>query len=222
MDTEKVEKLLQIKILDVETIKGKVFPLFDLVDAGGLKLALIENPTFIVIDNKDVFEKRVEGEYVVVQKDDETYLLMKYAGEPNIDMLRIGADNLDTKTEEAELREDEDAKQKTKEEVNDENVEEQGRDNAVEKILKQLPKWADGAVVVEKDGSVVVLPVKRSTKKEGYYASTTWRPLDVHGVEELLNYLITKDGKTTKASIYVSDKYINVYTNRKYSKQRRQ
>jgi hypothetical protein len=204
---EKVEKLLNVKIVKTETVKGKAFPLFDLANIQGVRLALIKNPLFVIID-EDVYEKRVEGDYVVVQNGNE-YLLMKYEGEPNIDILR-SVENTKTEVQ----KEDEAGKQETEEEAGKEDDEKQGRDeeDPVKEILEKLPKWADGAVVMEKDG-LVVLPVKRSAKGEGYYASTTWRPLDVQGVEELLNHVITKNGKVTKVNIYIRDKYINIYIN---------
>jgi hypothetical protein len=214
MDIERVEKLLNIKVVGFEAIKGKVFPLFDLTEVKGIRLALIANPSFLIIDEEDVHEKKVEGEFVVVQKEDDEYLLIKYTGTPNIEALR------EAENEEAEQKEE---KQKAEEDKGGD-----GDDNdPVKEILRKLPKWSDGAVVIEKDG-IVVLPVKRSAKKDGFYASATWKPLEVRDVaEELIGHLITRDGKITKASIYTGNKYLNIYTNRPrrggryYSRRRR-
>ncbi|MFZ8808414.1 MAG: hypothetical protein ACO2PN_09955 [Pyrobaculum sp.] len=226
MDIEKVEKLLHVKIVSTETIKGKVFPLFDLIEIEGLKLALIENPTFVVID-KDVYEKRAGGAYVVVQKDDETYLLMKYTGDPNVERLRAGAEN---PNEEAEQEEDEDRRQETEEEVVKEGGEEQGRNenNPVKEILSKLPKWADGAVIIEREGGIVAFPIKKSKRKDGsYYAATSWRPLDISGrIDNLVDHAITRNGKVNKVNVHANDKYINIFirnvtSNRKnYSRRR--
>jgi len=201
MDIERVEKLLNIKVVGVEAIKGRrAFPLFDLTEVKGIRLALIANPSFLIIDEEDVREKKVEGEFVVVQKENDEYLLIKYTGTPNIEALR--------EAEEAEQKEEIEKQEAEEDKGGD------GDDDPVKEILRKLPKWSDGAVVIEKNG-VVVLPVKRSTKKDGFYASATWKPLEVRGVaEELIGHLITKDGKITKASIYAGNKYLNIYTNR--------
>jgi len=202
MDIERVEKLLNIKVVGFEAIKGRrVFPLFDLAEVKGIrkgiKLALIANPSFLIIDEEDVREKKVEGEFVVVQRDDDEYLLIKYAGTPNIEALR------EAENEEAEQ----------KEEVEKQGAEEDkggGGDDPVKEILRKLPKWSDGAVVIKKDSDVAVLPIKKSTKKDGYYASISWRPLDIQLDESLINHIITKNGKMLKANVYVGDKYIFV------------
>jgi hypothetical protein len=199
MVIEKVEKLLGIKVVKTETVKGRVFPLFDLTEIRGVKLALIKNPSFVVIDKDDIYEKVVEGEFVVVQNDDE-YLLMKYDGEPDVDALRVGVVE---ETKEAEQKEEEAGKEEGEEREDEKDV--------VEEILSKLPKWADGAVIVERDGNVAVLPVKRSTKGEGYYASVTWRPIDVQGAEELPNHIITRNRKVIKADVRVGDNYINIF-----------
>jgi hypothetical protein len=198
MDIERVEKLLNIKVIGFEAIKGRrVFPLFDLAEVKGIrkgiKLALIANPSFLIIDEEDVREKKVEGEFVVVQKEDDEYLLIKYTGTPNIEALR--------EAEEAEQKEEVEKQEAEEDKGGD------GDDDPVKEILRKLPKWSDGAVIIEKD---VVLPVKRSTKKDGFYASATWKPLKVRGVaEELIGHLITRDGKVIKTNIYVG-KYINI------------
>jgi hypothetical protein len=215
MDIERIEKLLGVKVVNIETMKGRVFPLFDLTEVKGIRkgirLALIANPSFLIIDEEDVREKKVEGEFVVVQKEDDEYLLIKYTGTPNIEALH-------------------EAEAEQKEEVEKQEAEEDkggdGDDDPVKEILRKLPKWSDGAVVIEKDG-IVVLPVKRSTKKDGFYASTTWKPLEVRGAEELIGHLITRNGKVIRVSIYTGNKYINIYTNRprrggKYYSGRRQ
>jgi hypothetical protein len=218
---EKVEKLLNVKIVKTETVR-RAFPLFDLAEIRGIRLALIKNPSFVIIGD-DVYEKRVEGEFVVVQNGDE-YLLMKYEGEPNVDALRAGVVE-ETKTEEVEQKEEEAGEQEAEEETGkEEDKERKDKKDLVEEILSRLPKWASGAVVVEKDGNIIVLPVKRSTKGEGYYASVTWRPLDVQGAEGLLNHMVMKNRGTVKVNVRVGDKYINIYTHlhprkgRKYSR----
>jgi hypothetical protein len=68
-------------------------------------------------------------------------------------------------------------------------------------------------VVLKKEGNVVAMPIKRSTKKEGaYYASVSWKPLDIRSnIEDLVNHIIMKNGRTAKANIYVGDKYVNIF-----------
>jgi hypothetical protein len=219
MDIEKIEKLLNVKIVNIDEIGGKVFPLFDLVEIQGLRLALIKNPMFVVVD-KDVYEKKAEGEYVVVQKGDK-YLLMKYTGEPNVNLLRTSILSTENSNEEAEQEEDENEEQETEEETTKEDGEKRDIDenDPVKEILRKLPKWADGAVVIEREG-VIVLPIKKSTKKDGYYASTSWKPLDISGnIDDLVGYVITKSGKV-KANIHINDKYINIFIRRTPSRPR--
>jgi hypothetical protein len=68
-------------------------------------------------------------------------------------------------------------------------------------------------VIVRKEGKVVAVPIKRSAKKEGtYYASVSWKPLDIRGnIENLVNHIITKKGKSIRTNIYIGDKYINIF-----------
>lgn len=206
---EKVEKILNVKIEDVEEIGGRCFPLFDTINIRGIKLALIKNPSFVVVDD-DVYEKRVEGSFIVVETD-KGYILAKYVGEPNIEALRNVVPE--------EVKEAEPEEKEADEEDEDEEGGGGGQDGGqesggdpVKEILENLPKWADGAVVVKMGGDVVVLPIKRSTKKEdAYYASVSWRPLEVGGVESLVNHVITKDGKAVKSNVYIGDKYINAF-----------
>jgi len=221
---EKIEKTLGIKVENVEEIRGRSFPLFDMINMRGIKLALIKNPLFLVIEGEDVYEKRIEGNFVVVETDNG-YLLARYTGEPNIDALRQdsqGAEEPEAPPPAEEVEEADEEDEKDKEhETND------GGD-PVKEILKKLPSWSDGAVVVRKDGDVVVLPIKRSAKKEGaYYAAVSWKPLDVRNVEDLVSHIVTKSGKTIKANVYIGDKYINIFTSspsrprRHYSGRRR-
>jgi hypothetical protein len=208
MDLEKIEKMLNIKIISVEEMKGKVFPVFDMTDVHGVKLALIKDPLFVVVSD-DVYEKRIEGDFVVIETDGK-YLLAKYSGEPNIEALR-GADSAE-KPEKA--KEETGQMEKEVGEKDREGYEEQGDENdLVKEIVEKVPTWADGIVVVKKEGGVVALPVKKSTKKEGaYYASVSWKSLDIRSnIESLLNHVVMKNGKIVKADVYVGDKYINVF-----------
>ena len=214
---KKIEEVLKVKVESVEEVKGKTFPLFDTVSIRGIKLALIKNPLFVVIDDNDVYEKRVEGNFIVVETDNG-YILARYTGEPNIEALR-DADFVHWATEEEEVEhgnEEEVGEENGKDEEQESGGEggqdeEQDGDDPVKEILKKLPDWADGAVVVKKSGDVIVLPIKKSTKKDGYYASVSWRPLDVQLNESFINHIVTKNGKTLKANVYVGDKYINIF-----------
>jgi hypothetical protein len=214
---EKIEKTLGIKIENVEEVK-RSFPLFDLIKMDGIKLSLIKNPLFLVIEDEDVYEKRIEGNFIVIETD-RGYLLAKYSGEPNIELLRNAKE-----TEELEETDKETAHEQEAEEVNqieeekevgEENYEEQRDEeesDPVKEIVEKLPVWADGAVVVKKDRSIVAMPIKKSTKKEGaYYASTTWKPLDVQPSENMVNHIITKNGKTIRVNVYHGDRYINIF-----------
>ena len=212
---KKIEEVLKVKVESVEEVKGKTFPLFDTVSIRGIKLALIKNPLFVVIDDNDVYEKRVEGNFIVVETDNG-YILARYTGEPNIEALR----NPDSPEEPDKEAEPEEKEAEAQGEEDEENGEEGGEDDeeesgdSIKEILEKMPRWADGAVVIKKDGGVAVLPIKRSTKKDGYYASVSWRPLDVRLDENLINHIITKNGKTLKANVYVGDKYINIFVGR--------
>ncbi len=225
MDLEKVEKMLNVKVTSVEEIKGKVFPLFDLTEVQGVKLALIKDPMFVVIDSEEIHEKKIEGSYIVVDDGDGRYLILKYVGEPNIDVLRpflqpAGryTENADAKpTSEASEHEDE-VEVGREEDGKEQESGEDAADEVVRKILENLPKWADGAVAIREGDNVTVYPVKKSTKKDGaYYAATSWRPLDVRGTADLANCVIMRNGKTIRANVYVNDKYINVFTKRSTS-----
>jgi hypothetical protein len=217
---EKIEKVLNVKIENVEEVRGRSFPLFDLLSMRGIKLALIKNPLFLVIEGDDVYEKRVEGNFIVVETD-RGYLLARYTGEPNIEALRdTDSQNTEETDKEVEPEEKEVETQNEEDEKTNEEGGEDGQDgeqkfggDPVKEILEKLPKWADGAVITKKGGDMVALPIKRSTKKENaYYASVSWRPLEVSGIEELMNHVITKDGKVVKSNVYVGDKYINIFT----------
>jgi hypothetical protein len=211
---KKIEEVLNVKIIEnVEKVRGKSFPLFDTVNLHGIKLALIKNPLFVVIGDDDVYEKRIEGNFIVVETDDG-YILARYTGEPNIEALR----NADTEEEKVEHGNEEEVGIENGKDEEQESGgkggqdEEQDGDDPVKEILEKLPNWADGAVVVKKSGNVIVLPIKKSAKKDdAYYASVSWKPLTSSGAEDLVNHVITKDGKTLKANVYVGDKYINIF-----------
>jgi len=218
---ETVEKMLGIKIESIEEIKERSFPLFDMVDVRGTKLTLIKDPVFLIIGGEEVYEKKIEGNFVVIETEDGRYLLAKYVGEPNVEALR-SANSQATEEDVAEAHETEDeGTEETNQE--EEKVEEEGEDNEeqggdggddpVKEIVEKLPKWADGAVITKKDNEIVVLPVKRSTKKEGaYYAAVSWKPLDVSNLDEnMVNHVIMKNGKTVRANVYPGDRYINIF-----------
>ncbi len=219
---EKVERILNVKIEDVEEVQGRYFPLFDTVNIRGIKLALIKNPLFVVIEGDDVYEKRIEGNFVVVEKEDG-FILARYVGVPNIEALRATAVEEEKQEQVAEgaEQEEEEAQNEEEDEEADSSEggeqkpeEDEGRSgvNPVEEILEKLPKWADGAAVIKKGGDVVVLPIKKSTKREGaYYASLAWKHLDVSGVEDLASHIVMKNGKTVKANMYIGDKYVNIF-----------
>jgi hypothetical protein len=229
---EQIERLLNVKITEVvEEIRGKTFPLFDLTETQGLKIALIKDPVFIEIDGEDVRENKIEGNYIIVEKDDG-YIVMKYEGEPNVEALRSKASEAEeAEHEEVEAGEseeevaNEDGEEQKKEEEEAGDGEERSKD-VVKEILNRMPKWADGVVITEKDG-IIVLPVKKSVKKEGtFYASLAWKQLDIRGdLEGLLNRMIIRNGKVVAVKVYITDKYVNVYTFRprsggKYSRRR--
>jgi bifunctional DNA-binding transcriptional regulator/antitoxin component of YhaV-PrlF toxin-antitoxin module len=205
---ELIEKTLGVKVESVEEVRGKSFPLFDMMaEIEGVKLALIKDPIFITINDEDVYEKKMEGNFVIVEKDGR-YIVAKYSGEPNIEALRSQAAEKPEETEEENQMEEEIGEEDRKdyEEQRDESD-----GDPVKEIVAKLPTWADGAVIVKKNNEVIVLPIKRSTKKDGYYASVSWRPLDIQLDESLINHIITKNGKTFKANVYVGDKYINIF-----------
>jgi hypothetical protein len=213
---KKIEKVLNVKIENIEKVQGRSFPLFDTVNLHGIKLALIKNPLFVVIGDDDVYEKRIEGNFIVVETDNG-YILAKYTGEPNIEALRVETEKEEPEQvaeeqEEVEMQgeEDEEVDNSGDREEQKPEEDEGGGSSPVEEILEKMPKWADGVVVIKKDGSIAVLPIKRSTKKDGYYASVSWRPLDIQLDESLINHVITKNGMF-KANIYVGDKYINIF-----------
>jgi len=197
MDIKKVEKLLNVSIEGVEEVKGRVFPLFDTAEVQGMKLALIKDPVFVTIDN-EIHEKKIAGNFIVIETDGG-FLLAKYTGEPNIEVMRYGRGPED---EEAERREE-----------GGEGGEEK-RGGGVEEILAKLPKWADGAAVIEKDGSVAVLPVKRS-KKEGYYASVSWKPLSVEPDRRLAGRVIMRNKEVIEADVYIGNRYISIRPRRR-------
>ena len=189
MDIEKIERLLNIKLTDVEEVRGRVFPLFDFIEVQKLRLALIKDPMFVVVD-EDVYEKKLEGNYVVFDAGNG-YVVAKYNGEPNIEALR----------EKADVGE-EDGEGGKKHESGD----------AIKEILEKMPKWADGAVAVHRDGGVVVLPIKKSKKGDSYYAAVTWKPVEVSGgADNLAGHVITKNGILKEADIRINDKYVNVF-----------
>jgi len=211
MDIEKIEKVLNVKIIGVEEVRGRVFPLFDLVEVGGLRLVLISNPMFVVADKEDVHEMKIEGNYIVAETANG-YMIMKYSGEPNIEALQH-AGKAGKEGKELDRKDGEDGKQASG--GDGENTAAHEHADSVREILEKLPKWSHGAVVLLIDGNVVVLPVKRS-KKDGFYASTTWKPLEARGdFKELINHLITRDGKVIRVSVYTGNQYINIYTNRR-------
>ncbi len=227
MDIEKVEKIFNVKVVDVEEVKGRVFPLFDLVEINQMKLALIKDPIFVVVNGEDVYEMKIDGGRIIVETNNG-YLILKYAGEPNIDVLRLHhlqqadkhVENADAGSmpEASEYEEEvEDGREEDdKEQVSGGNV------DAVKEILEKLPKWADGAVVIREGSNVAVYPVKKSTKKDGaYYAATSWRPLDVRGTADLANCVITRSGKVIRTDVYINDKYINVFTKSRKTSPRR-
>ena len=206
---ELIEKTLNVKVVNLEEVKGKSFPLFDMVKVQGVKLALIKDPTFVVIEGEDVYERRVEGNFVIAEVNGK-YVIASYAGEPNIEVLR-GADSQiaeEEAEEEADQIEEEAGDGEVREEPKDE-----GEDDPIKEVAEKIPSWADGAVIVRKEGKVAAVPIKRSAKKEGtYYASVSWKPLDIRGsIENLVNHIITKNGRTVKANIYIGDKYINIF-----------
>jgi len=211
---KKIEEILNVKIEKMEEMKGKSFPLFDMMTKQGVKLALIKDPAFVVIEGEDVYEKKLEGNFIIAEVNGK-YIVAKYVGEPNIEALR----NTDSpeEPEEDKEAEPEEKEAEAQGEGDEENGEEGGEDDEeesgdpIKEILEKMPKWADGVAVVKKDGGVAVLPIKKSTKKDGYYASVSWRPLDVQLDESLINHIITKNGKMFKANVYVGDKYINIF-----------
>ncbi len=210
MDLEKVEKLLNIKIIDIEEVKGRVFPLFDLAKVHGLRLTLIKDPTFVVVGKEDIYEKKLEGNYIVVDTNDG-YIVAKYDGEPNVEALREAEKEADAGGEDGEGSKEH----------------ESGRDDVIKEILEKMPKWADGAVVIRKDGNVVVLPIKKSKKGDSYYAAVSWKPIEVFGgIDNLVGHIITKNGKAVKADLRINDKYVNIFihntkrSRRNYSRQR--
>jgi hypothetical protein len=209
---EKIEKMLNIKIVSIEEMKEKAYPVFDMINVHGMKLALIKDPLFVVVGDDDVYEKKIEGNFIVVEADGK-HILANYSGEPNIEVLRNAGGRSSEEPEKAE--EEADQIEEEAGEGGGEDYEEQNKreDDMVKEIVEKIPAWAEGVVVVEKEDGVVVLPIKRSTKKEGaYYASTSWKPLDVRSnVEDLLNHVIMKNGKAARANIYVGDKYINIF-----------
>ena len=206
---ELIEKTLNVKVVNLEEVKGKSFPLFDMVKVRGVKLALIKDPMFVVIEGEDVYEKKVEGNFVIAEMNGK-YVIASYAGEPNIEALR------GTDSQSAEEEAEEEAGQMEEGAGGGEDREEpkdEGGDDPVKEVVEKIPSWADGAVIVRKEGNVVAMPIKRSAKKEGaYYASVSWKPLDIRGdIEDLVNRIIMKSGRTAKANIYVGDKYINIF-----------
>jgi hypothetical protein len=227
---EKIEKILNIKIENIKEVKGRSFPLFDTVNVHGIKLALVKNPLFVVIEDDDVYEKRIEGDFVVVEKEDG-FILAEYVGTPNIEVLRVAAAEKEEPEQiageveqEAETQGEGSGEADSNEDEVQKSEEDEGRSgvNPVEEILEKLPKWADGAVIVEKSGNIVVLPIKKSTKREGaYYASASWKPLDTSGVEELVNCVVTKNGQVAEANVYVGDRYINIFIRGSQSRPRR-
>jgi len=220
---KKIEEILNVKIEKMEEMKGKSFPLFDMItNVQGVKLALIKDPAFVVIEGEDVYEKKLEGNFVIAEVNGK-YIVAKYVGEPNIEALR----NTDSpeEPEEDKEAEPEEKEVETQSEENEENGKEGGEDDEeqesgdpIKEILEKMPKWADGAAVIKKDDGVAVLPIKKSTKKENaYYSSVTWKPLNISGVESLINHVITKDGKAIKGNVYVGDKYINIFVDTRSS-----
>ncbi len=217
---KKIEKMLGIKIENVQEIRGKSFPLFDTVNMRGAKIALIKNPLFVVIEGDNVYEKRIEGNFIVVEKEDG-FILAEYVGTPDIEALRAAAAEKEEPEQiageveqEAEAQGEEGGEADSNEDEVQRPKEDEGKSgvNPVEEILGKLPKWADGAVIVKKDDDIVVLPIKKSTKREGaYYASVSWKPLDAGGIEELVNCVVTKNGQVAEANVYVGDRYINIF-----------
>jgi len=221
---KKIEEVLNVKIEKMEEMKGKSFPLFDMItNVQGVKLALIKDPAFVVIEGEDVYEKKLEGNFVIAEVNGK-YIVAKYVGEPNIEALR----NTDSPEEPEEDKEVEPEERWAEAQGEEDGVidEEGGKDgeeqesggDPIKEILEKMPKWADGAAVIKKDGNVVVLPIKKSTKKENaYYSSVTWKPLNISGVESLINHVITKDGKAIKSNVYIGDKYINIFVDTRSS-----
>jgi len=226
---KKIEEVLNVKIEKMEEIKGKSFPLFDMItNVQGVKLALIKDPAFVVIEGEDVYEKKLEGNFVIAEVNGK-YIVAKYVGEPNVEALR----NTDSPEEpeedkEAEPEEKEAEAQGKEDEENGkeggEDDEEQESGDPIKEILEKMPKWADGVVVIKKDGGIAVLPIKKSTKKENaYYSSVTWKPLNISGgVESLINHVITKDGKAIRSNVYIGDKYITVFVGTRSSNRPRE
>jgi small nuclear ribonucleoprotein (snRNP)-like protein len=195
MDMGKIEQLLNIKLTDIEEVRGRVFPLFDFVEVQKLRLALIKDPTFVVVD-EDVYEKKLKGNYVVIDTNDG-YIAAKYDGEPRVEALR-----LEKAEKEADIG---------KEDGKGSEERESGRDD-IKEILEKMPKWADGAVVIRKDSDVVVLPIKKSKKGDSYYASVSWKPIEVSGsTDNLVGHVITRNGKVVKADLRINDKYVNIF-----------
>jgi hypothetical protein len=213
---KKIEEVLNVKIEKIEEMKGKSFPLFDMItNMQGMKLALIKDPVFVVIESEDVYEKKLEGNFIITEVDGK-YIVAKYIGEPNIDALRNSPE--EPEEDKAEPEEKEVEAQGGEDGVIDEEGGEDGKEqesgDLIKEILEKMPTWANGVVVIKKNGGdVAVLPIKKSTKKENaYYSSVTWKPLSVSGVENLINHVITKDGKAIKSNVYIGDKYINIFT----------
>jgi hypothetical protein len=205
---EVVEKVLNVKVESVEEIKERSFPLFDMVNMQGIKLALIKDPMFLIVGD-DVYEKKMEGSFIIAEANGK-YYIVRYSGEPNIEALRSA--NSQSKEEEPQEAEETVEEEDVVERGYEEEEEQGGEDDPAKDIVKKIPSWADGAIVLRKDNEIAVLPVKKSTKKEGaYYASTTWKPLDVQPSEDMVNHVITKNGKTIRANVYHGDRYINIF-----------
>jgi hypothetical protein len=218
------ERLLGVRITGkaaelYRTAAGGFTPLFDVIEVEVplfsvtvRGVAVVENPAFREshYDEIEVREHRYEGRYVAVKywgRGLTHYTaLYRFEGEPDLTLLKQLHEEHRRKQEEERRKQEELAREierKRKEE--EQKWGDPGK--VIEAIIKALPEWADGAVVIarvirgEEDADVAyeVYPVKKSQRGGGYYYSQGWRTLSTgvpeRFLEKLVDRVILKGGK---------------------------
>jgi DNA-directed RNA polymerase subunit RPC12/RpoP len=193
-------------------------------------VAIVEDPVFVEshYDELEEVKHAYEGKYAVVMYDDlktmhgVNYALLKYEGEPKLDLLKQLVDEKRRREEAEEERAKalEEARRREREEKLKKFSDEKA---VISEILSNTPSWADGALVIERaialDGDydviIEVFPIKKSKFNGDYYYSPDWRKISTDIPDEILrkyvNKVVTRDSKIVDAEVEAKKgKYVSV------------
>jgi hypothetical protein len=217
-------KLFGVKVVEKSaelywTPAGGFRPLFELTEIDvhlyGARVtgaAVVENPAFRESDYDDieVYERKYSGRFIAVEYRAGGLwytALFRFEGEPDMTLLKQLHEEYRRKEEERRKKQEETLKEIERKRKEEEQKWGDPR-KVIDAILKALPQWADGAVIVARrvggleDADVVyeVYPVKRSQRGSGYYYSREWRTLKAgvpeRFLERLADTIVLRDGST--------------------------